>query len=88
MEFLYADDVFSIFIFVVVMIVVFILLLNILMGIITLIMNAEEVYVIKGMVPGNVSKTIQVNPKNQTVSRLTGQIIKKELNFHGQYGSM
>jgi hypothetical protein len=62
MEFLYADDAFSIFIFVVVMIVLFILLLNLLMGLITLIMNSEQVYIIKGMIPGNVSKTIQVNP--------------------------
>ena len=62
MEFLYADDPFSIFIFVVVMIIIFILSLNILMGIITSLMISEDMYVVKGMVPGNVSKTIQVNP--------------------------
>lgn len=62
MEFLYADDPFSIFIFIVVTIVFFILLLNVLMGLITLIMNSEQVYIIKGMLPGNISKTIQVNP--------------------------
>jgi len=68
MEFLYSDDAFSIFIFVVVTIVIFILALNILMGLITYLMNGEEVYVIKGMVPGNVSTIVQVDPnKSGTV---------------------
>jgi hypothetical protein len=47
------------------MIIVFILALNILMGLITFLMNSEEVYVVKGMVPGNVSKTIQVDPNKK-----------------------
>ena len=81
MEFLYADDAFSIFIFVVVMIVVFILLLNILMGIITLIMDTEQVYVVKGMVPGNVSKTIQVDPKKSDGVAIDRSDNKKGIEF-------
>lgn len=69
MEFLYSDDAFSIFIFMVIMIIVFILSLNILMGLITYLMNSEDTYVMKGMVPGNVTKTIQVDPnKSGTVA--------------------
>lgn len=62
MDFLYAEDPFSIFLFIVVTIVLFILALNILLGIIGLLMDREQVYLIKGMVPGNTSKIIQVNP--------------------------
>ena len=62
MEFLYSDDPFSIFLFMLVMIVLFILLLNLTMGVITSLMTSEQEYIVRGMIPGNISKYVPVDP--------------------------
>jgi hypothetical protein len=63
MEFLYSDDPFSIFLFTLVMIVLFILLLNITMGVITSLVTSEQEYIVQGMIPGNMSKYVPVDPR-------------------------
>lgn len=62
MEFLYSDDPFSIFLSIVIIIILFILSLNILMGIINSVGKTNEIYVVKGITPGNVPLYIPVNP--------------------------
>jgi hypothetical protein len=62
MEFLYSDDAFSIFLTIVILVILFILLLNILMGIINSLSQKSEVYVVKGLTPGNIPVYVPVNP--------------------------
>ena len=62
MEFLYADDPFSIFLTIIILIILFILMLNILMGIINSVGKSSEIYVVKGITPGNIPLYIPVNP--------------------------
>jgi len=64
MEFLYSDDPFSVFLSIVILIILFILSLNIIMGIINSVNKTNEVYVVKGMSPGNVPLYIPVNPNS------------------------
>ena len=63
MEFLYSDDPFSIFLFTLITVVLFILLLNLLMGVITSLMSSDQEYIVQGMIPGNITKYVPVDPK-------------------------
>jgi len=62
MEFLYSDDPFSVFLTIVILVIVFIISLNVLMGIINALSKKNEVYVVKGITPGNIPLYIPVNP--------------------------
>jgi hypothetical protein len=64
MEFLYSDDPFSVFLSIVIIIILFIISLNIIMGIVDSVGKSNEVYIIKGISPGNISMTIPVNPNS------------------------
>jgi hypothetical protein len=62
MSFLTDSDPFSKFIFIVMLLIGFIVLLNISMAIITYIMQNPSPYIVKGMIPGNMTMVIQQDP--------------------------
>jgi hypothetical protein len=62
MEFLYSDDPFSVFLTIVILVILFIISLNILMGVVNAVSKQNEVYVVRGITPGNIPLYIPVNP--------------------------
>jgi hypothetical protein len=62
MTFLTDDDPFSKFVFLILLFIGFGLSINLLMAVITYLMHTSSPYLVKGMVPGNVSMVIQQDP--------------------------
>lgn len=62
MEFLLGQDSFSKFLFLILLLIGFIIVMNVSLSLFSLFVNNNSPYLIKGMVPGNVSYVIQQDP--------------------------